>query len=242
LGVNELGNCYRDVTMIGPIKLRRKRILVDVDTQNDLLVASGSGCIKNHRRVLMNIRRMVAWARAKGIKSVSTVLSRPANSGQRFCIDGSQGQKKVSYTLRRKRVSFPADNSTDLPRDIFSSYEQVILAKRVEDPFEEPRAERVLTELKADEFIVIGAPAEGAVSATVLGLLQRGKRVIVVTDAIGVYERKDAEVAFRKWQAKGAILVETKDLAGATHLKTAGICDCKICKLVEKELQTQASA
>ncbi|MCE5340309.1 MAG: cysteine hydrolase family protein [Planctomycetaceae bacterium] len=228
--------------MIGPIKLRRKRILVDVDTQNDLLVATGANCIKNHRRVLMNIRRIVAWARIKGIKSVSTVLSKPQHNGDKFCIVGSQGIKKISYTLRGKRVVFNADNSTDLPRDIFSHYEQVILSKRVEDPFEEPRAERILTELKADEFIVIGAPAEGAVSPTVLGLLQRGKRVVVITDAIGVYDRKNAEVAFRKWQAKGAILLETKDLAGATHLKTAGICTCKICKLTEKELQAQASA
>ncbi|MEN6385635.1 MAG: isochorismatase family protein [Phycisphaerales bacterium] len=228
--------------MIRPIKLRRKRILVDIDTQNDLLIAAGANCIRNHRRVLMNIRRIYAWARAKDIKSVSTVLCRPKNSGHVCCIEGSFGQKKVSYTLRSKRIAFEAGNSTDLLRDLFTRFEQIILAKRLDDPFEEPRAERLLTELRADEFIIIGAPAEGAVSSTVLGLLQRGKRVIVVTDAIGVYDRKIAEVAFRKWQAKGAILMETKDLAGATHLKTAGICDCKICKLTEKEFQTQASA
>jgi nicotinamidase/pyrazinamidase len=227
--------------MIRPIKLRRKRILVDVDTQNDLLIATGANCIKNHRRVLMNIRRVFAWARIKNIKSVSTILSRPQNNGEQCCIAGTPGQKKVSYTLRGKRIAFEAGNSTDLSRDIFTHFEQIILTKRVEDPFEEPRAERLLSELRADEFIVIGAPAEGAVSPTVLGLLQRGKRVIVITDAIGVYDRKVAEVAFRKWQAKGAILMETKDLAGATHLKTAGICDCKICKLAEKELQAQAT-
>jgi nicotinamidase-related amidase len=223
--------------MIRPIKLRRKRILVDVDTQKDLLIATGTNCIKNHRRVLMNIRRVFAWARIKDIKSVSTVLSRPKNAAEQCCIAGTTGQNKVSYTLRNKRIVFEAGNSTDLSRDLFTRFEQIILSKRVEDPFDEPRAERLLTELRADEFIVIGAPAEGAVSPTVLGLLQRGKRVIVITDAIGVYDRKIAEIAFRKWQAKGAILMETKDLAGATHLKTAGICDCKICKLVEKELQ-----
>lgn len=231
--------------MIRPIKLRRKRILVDVDTQNDLLIASGANCIKNHRRVLMNIRRMYAWARLKGIKSVSTVLCKQSHTGDNFCVAGSQGQQKVRYTLRDKRISFNADNSTDLSRDLFTKYEQIILSKRVEDPFEEPRAERLFTELRADEFIVIGAAAESTVSPTVLGLLQRGKRVVVVTDAIGVYDRKIAEVMFRKWLAKGAILLETKDLAGSTHLKTAGICDCKICKLAEKEKElqtTQASA
>jgi len=140
---------------------------------------------------------------------------------------------------------FEADNSTDLSRDLLTRYEQIILSKRVEDPFDEPRAERLLTELRADEFVVIGVPAETSVSATVLGLLQRGKRVVVLTDAVGVYDRKVADIMFRKWLAKGAILMETKDLAGATHLKTAGICNCKICSLAEKEkeqLQTQASA
>ncbi|HBG26154.1 MAG: hypothetical protein A2Y10_13410 [Planctomycetes bacterium GWF2_41_51] len=228
--------------MIRPIKLRRKRILVDVDTQIDSLIASGSNCIKNHRRVLMNIRRAYAWARAKNIKSVSTAISKPIRNGDNFCITGTQGQKKVSYTLRGKRIILEADNSTDLSRDLFTRFDQIILTKRTEDPFDEPRAERLLTELRADEFIIIGAPAEGAVTSTVLGLLQRGKRVVVLTDAIGVYDRKIAEIEMRKWQAKGAILMETKDLAGVTHLRTAGVCDCKICNMTEKELQTQASA
>ena len=230
--------------MIRPIKLRRKRILVDVDTQNDLLIACGANCIKNHRRVLMNIRRAYAWARIKNIKVVSTALVKPCRNGDSFCISGTDGQKKISYTLRNKRIVLEADNSTDLSRDLFTRFEQIILNKRCEDPFDEPRAERLLTELRADEFVVIGAPAEGAVEATVLGLLQRKKRVIVLTDAVGVYDRKIADVAFRKMQAKGAILMETKDLAGATHLRTAGICDCKLCKLAEKEekLETPVSA
>lgn len=230
--------------MIRPIKLRRKRILVDIDTQKDLLIAEGTNCIKNHRRVLMNIRRAYAWARIKNIRVISTAISKPRRNGDNFCVAGTEGQKKVSYTLRNKRISFEADNSTDLSRDLFTRYDQIILTKRCEDPFDEPRAERLLTELRADDFIVIGAVAEGAVVATVLGLLQRGKRVIVLTDAIGVYDRKIADIALRKMLAKGAILMETKDLAGSSHLRTAGICECKICKMAEKEekLQTQASA
>jgi len=228
--------------MIRPIKLRRKRILVDVDTQKELLFASGSSCIKNHRRILMNIRRVFAWARTRSIKVVSTVACKPFRNSDSLCGYSAENQKKVSYTLRDKRVYFEADNSTDLSRDLFTRFEQVILGKRCEDPFDEPRAERLLTELRADEFIVVGAVAEGAVSATVLGLLQRGKRVIVLTDAVGVYDRKIADVALRKMLAKGAILMETKDLAGSTHLKTAGICDCKICKMTEKEEKLQAQA
>ncbi|PKL47141.1 MAG: hypothetical protein CVV39_06220 [Planctomycetes bacterium HGW-Planctomycetes-1] len=228
--------------MIRPIKLRRKRVLVDVDTQKDFLIASGTSCIKNHRRVLMNIRRAYAWARARHIRVISTALSKPGKNGDNFCIAGTDGQKKVSYTLRNKRYTFEADNSTDLSRDLFAHFDQIILTKRCENPFEEPRAERLLTELKADEFIVIGAMAEGAVSSTVLGLLQRGKRVVVLTDAVGVLDRNAADIAFRKMKAKGAILSETKNIAGSTHLHTAGVCDCKLCKASEKEEKIKAHA
>ncbi len=108
--------------------------------------------------------------------------------------------------------------------------DQLILFKRCSDPFKEPRAERILTELKADEFIIIGATVEDAVKATVLGLLQRGKKVTVVVDAVGSHDKNAADIAFRQMQAKGARLVETRSLAGLSHLKRVGVCDCDRCQ------------
>ncbi|MCK5174881.1 MAG: hypothetical protein KAR47_15915, partial [Planctomycetes bacterium] len=59
--------------MIRPaITLRRKRMIVDVDTQRDFFLASGAKCIRNHRRVLVNIRRVMAWSRLKNVRMVST--------------------------------------------------------------------------------------------------------------------------------------------------------------------------
>jgi nicotinamidase-related amidase len=216
-------------------------VLVDIDTQKDFFLADGGGCIRNHRRVLMNVRRVLAWTRVKNFRVVSTQLCKAGKNGEKLCIIGSDGQCKISYTLRNKRIELVADGCTDLPRDIFTRYDQIILNKRCEDPFEEPRAERVLSELKADEFIVIGAVAEGAVEATVLGLLQRGKKVTVLIDAVGIHDRRKADVAFRKMKAKGANLIESRDYAGSTHLKTVGICECKLCKLEEKNVQLKTS-
>jgi nicotinamidase-related amidase len=189
----------------------------------------------------MNIRRALAWARVKHIRTVSTELCKPGRNGDKLCITGTDGQQKISYTLRNRRFEFEADGCTDLQRDIFAHYDQVILNKRCEDPFDEPRAERLLTELKADEFIVIGGLAEGAVSATVLGLLQRGRRVTVLIDAIGTRNRHQADIAFRKMKAKGAALIETRVYAGLTHLKTTGACDCKLCRMEEKQSQLKSS-
>ena len=136
-----------------------------------------------------------------------------------YCLDGTEGQKKIPYTLLNDRVSFPADNKNALPADVLLAYRQVILHKRCIDPFKESRIERLLSEVEADEFILIGAGTEDAVRATVLGLLHRGKKVRIIVDALGSHNKRKASLALRVMKAKGAKLVETKDIAGDSHLR-----------------------
>lgn len=229
----ELGTMIRQL-----LKRRRRHILVDVDTQKDFFLANGKLCIRNHRRILGRVRRVMAWARSNNIPVISTCEVYPNNgngNGESFCIDGTDGQKKIRYTLLNNHISFPADGSTDLPTDLLQRYRQVILHKRCMDPFEEPRIERLLSEVRADEFILIGASAEGAVKATALGLLQRGKKVKVVIDALGLHNNREARLALRKMEAKGAKLVETKRLAGVSHLRNVGICNCEMCQARRKK-------
>ncbi len=223
------------------VRSRRKQVLIDVDTQRDFLLATGKVCIRNHRRVLGHIRRIMAWARARGIPIISLAQVYPNNNGESeygYCIDGTEGQRKVRYTLVGNRISFPADGHTDLPRDLLRLYRQVILHKRCVDPFQEPRIDRLLSEVKANEFIIIGSTAEGAVKATALGLLQRGQNVIVVADAVGSQNKREAKLALRKVEAKGAKLVETKRIAGVSHLRHIGICDCESCRGLSRKTST----
>jgi nicotinamidase-related amidase len=223
-------------------KRKRKHIVIDIDTQRDFFVASGSACIRNHRRILGRIRRIMAWARSRGIPVISTCEVHPSNgngNGATYCIDGTVGQKKIRYTLRNNRAAYPADGNTDLPTDLLQRYEQIILHKRCVDPFDEPRIDRLLSEVRAEEFILIGASAEGAVKATALGLLQRGKNVTVVVDAVGTHDKKDARMALRKMEAKGARMVETRRLAGVSHLAQVGICDCASCQGKPKKAEEQ---
>ena len=216
--------------MIRPvITLRRKRVLVDIDTQRDCFIAGTADCIKNHRRVLANIRRIMAWARLKNIRQISTARD------FHFEHSGAQQQTnnadlgKISYTIRAERKIYSADGSTDLARDILRDYDQVILHKRCDNPFKEPRADRMLSELRADEFLIVGGLTETSVKATVLGLLARKKYVTVLTDAIGCRDRQAAEVALRQMQAKGAKLVEVKSLLGTSCLRKIGVCGCDRC-------------
>jgi len=214
------------------VRSRRKQIVLDIDTQRDFLLAGGKACIRNHRRVLAHIRRVIAWARLEHVPIISTAEVYPRNGDGDigYCIDGTDGQKKIRYTLLHDRVCFAADGSTDLPRDMLRRYRQVVLHKRCVDPFDEPRIDRLLSELRASEFILVGTTLEGAVKMTALGLLQRGKKVTVVIDAIGSHDPREAKLTLRKMETKGAKLIETKKLAGISHLRNVGICHCESCQ------------
>ena len=53
-------------------KLRRIRFVVDVDTQTHFFWNDSRVCVKNHRRVLTNILRVIHWAHMGNIRMIST--------------------------------------------------------------------------------------------------------------------------------------------------------------------------
>ncbi len=217
------------VIVIGSLKMilqlhpkRRCHLLIDIDTQKDFLLPTGRACVRNQAEVLANIRRVMAWARREKVPVISTAEVYPNNNGCSeidYCLDGTEGLKKLPCTLLSDRVSFPADDKNALPADILLVYRQVILHKRCIDPFDEPRIERLLSEVQADEFVLIGAGTEDAVKATAIGLLHRGKKVKIIVDALGSHNSREARLALRKMQAKGAKLIMSKDVAEVSHLR-----------------------
>ena len=246
MGPNRSGQVRESEKMILQlIRARRRQVLVDINTQKDFLLAGGKACIRNHRRILAHIRRVMAWARRRNVPviSIADVYSSSDNGDNALgcCIDGTEGQKKVRYTLLANRISFAADGNTDLPRDMMRRYRQVVLHKRCVDPFDEPRIDRLLSEVQASEFILVGVGIEGAVEATALGLLQRGKRVTVVFDAVGSHNKREARLAIRKMEAKGARLIETRRLAGSSHLKLVGVCDCVRCRGLKRRAAVETA-
>jgi len=220
------------VQMIRPIlTLRKKRILIDVDTQKDFFLADGKACVRNHRRVLANIRRVMAWSRRDQVRVISTVQCHHLNGHDGdVCLPGTPGVCKIPYTLRNRRFTFDSGDTTDFSRDLLQKNDQIIFRKRTIDPFDEPRAERILTEAKASEFIVIGGSTESSVLYTVLGLLTRGKSVTVLIDAVGYRDKSAAEISLRKMKAKGARLIESKSLLGNSSLRLVNTCTCDRCR------------
>ena len=196
---------------------KARRVLIDIDTQFDLIAAAN---IEEKSTMLRNMRRLIAWARLHRIPIISTMLARRADQKPIscdvpvHCVEGTPGQEKLPFTLCSSRKLFLAESAMDLPRQLFQEYQQVVFEKRVENPFELPRADRLLSEIKVDELIVFGMGLENAIKSTALGLLHRKKNVTLIVDATAGTNRRGSILALRQIEAKGAQLVKTAALAG----------------------------
>lgn len=207
------------------IPSRQRQIVVDVDTQKHFFLNNGPVCVRDHLSVLANIRRVMAWVQIKHIHMVSTVQIFPRNIiYHNSTITGGLSLKKINCTLHNKHISIDATDYTDLPGRILRQYDQVIFYKRCFNPFEEPRTDRILTESEANEFILIGAPTEGAVRATALGLLHRQKKVTVLVNATGSLNVASGKIALRHMRARGAILTDTKVFLSHSSLHLPRVC------------------
>jgi len=205
------------------LKRRFRQVLIDVDTQYDLLKGDGA----NHDRMLSNIRRLFAWCRVRDIPVISTTLAyRQDYTGEEFadsepvCIEGSPGQKKIRYSMLNNSVVFGPDNRLDLPRHLLGDYHQIIFERRCSDPFGHPRTDRLLTELRAERFIICGVGLEAAVKDVALGLLCRDRNVSLVLDAIDSSNISPNSLTVRKLEAKGAKLITTAGLTGNSRLRS----------------------
>ncbi len=128
------------------------------------------------------------------------------------CIEGTLGQQKMPFTLLPKRYTLEHDNSPGLPDNLLENYLQIIIQKRTNDVFTNPKADRFFSRVQSKRFLVFGVGTERAVKALVLGLLSRGQHPIVVSDACGCWDADAAELALRQLQAKGTISIPTDDV------------------------------
>lgn len=193
------------------------RILLDIETQNDFFTPGGSCHNGESAKVAKQIGRLFDWVRHENIPVISTVLrvrrfDRGPLSPRPHCIEGTEGEAKLSGTILRRRIDFGLRNVTDLPKNLFGKYQQAIFEKRDTDIFVHARLERLITELPRVTFVVCGAGlAQGIAQATV-GLRSRGFGVIVATDAVLDMGDRLSDMARLRMEAKGAIFAPTGEI------------------------------
>ena len=192
-------------------------VLLDLNTQGDFLAPGATCLVKNAPELLPSIRRVVAWAKWHQVPVISSIDShRGAENTHdgfpRHCIDGTPGQRKLPFTLLGSRIRIEGDNTLAVPLSLFNQHQQVIFRKRSHDLFGNPKADRFLTQLPAEEYVIFGVGVEYSMKALVLGLLARHKRVTVVSDCCGFWSSSLADLALRQMRDKGTMLVTVDEL------------------------------
>lgn len=195
-------------------------IFWDVDTQRDFLVPGGKLYVPGAEKRIPNLKRLVDLARERRVSLVSTVDAHTPNDPEfrdwpPHCVQGTEGQRKIPETLTDDILLVPNDPGFQLPED-WRTHKQIMVEKQTLDDFDNPNTERILEQLGRDaEHYVFGVVTEVCVRLAVLGMLKRGYRVAVVTDAIETLKKEDGERALEEFAARGAQMVTTDEVLAA---------------------------
>lgn len=194
----------------------RDTIFWEVDAQADFMLPGGKLYVPGAEGLLPNIRRLTDAARQGRVFLVSHGCYHTKNDPefQTFpphCIKGTAGSLFVPEALTDKVVTVPNEAAAELPRDL-SPYQQILLEKQTLDIFESRYAGRLVERFAVDvEFVVFGVVTEYCVRFAAKGLLDRGRRVSVVQDAIETLKAEDAQRTTIELQSLGARLVTTPE-------------------------------
>lgn len=205
--------------------LSRNVVFWEVDTQADFMLPGGKLYVPGAERLLPNIRRLTNAARQGRVFLVSHGCYHTKDDPEfktfpPHCIKGTAGSAYVPEALTDKVVTVPNEPTAALPRDL-APYQQILLEKQTLDIFESRHAAELLKRLRDDaEFVVFGVVTEYCVRLAAKGLLERGRRVSVVQDAIETLKAENGQRTVAELQALGARFITTNQaLALLDHPK-----------------------
>ena len=198
----------------------RDFIFWEVDVQRDFMLPGGNLYVPGAEKLLPNIRRLTDAARQGKVFLVSHGCFHPANDPEfkifpPHCLKGSTGSELVPEALTEKVVRIENDPAAKIPNDL-SSYQQILLEKQTLNIFESRHADQLVQSLDHQaEFVVFGVVTEYCVSFAAKGLLERGRRVAVVQDAIETLKPEDGGKAVAELQRMGARFITTDQALNA---------------------------
>lgn len=209
-------------------------IFWEVDTQADFMVPGGKLYVPGAEKLIPNLRRLVNAAREGRVFLVSdacvhTLEDEEFKQWPPHCVRGTPGAEIIPETRAENFYRIPNQAGIALPEDL-GKFQQIILEKQTLNVFDNPNTESVLERLrpggkppinKDAEFVVFGVVTEYCVRLAAKGLLERGRRVALVTDAIETLDPADGRRTLEELTSRGARLINTDEALGLLEAATA---------------------
>jgi nicotinamidase/pyrazinamidase len=188
----------------------------DVDTQADFMLPEGKLYVPAAEKLIPNLQGLTAFAAEHGIPIISSADAH-LESDPEFseypphCLAGTPGQKKIEGTVLPNHFTVP-NRKVDLPADL-TQHPQVIVEKQATDVFTNPNMDYLLARFAQDrEIILYGVVTEICVDRAARGLIQRGRHVHLVTDAIMHMNVAKARETILEVRRHGGMLLSTAEI------------------------------
>lgn len=192
----------------------------EVDVQRDFMLPGGNLYVPGAEKLLPNIKRLTDAVRQGKVFLVSHGDFHAPNDPEfkvfpPHCIKGTPGADLVPEAITDSVVRVPNDPAAKVPEDL-SSYKQILLEKQTLSIFETRHVDELVRRLgEKPEYVVFGVVTEYCVSCAVKGLIERGRRVAVVQDAIETLKPEEGRKTVAEFQSLGARLTTTDQALAA---------------------------
>jgi len=193
-----------------------KKAFFDIDTQIDFLFPAGALYSLGAEKVIGPVARLNRFAVENRIPLISSMCAHPEDAEEfrewpPHCVVGTFGQQKPTATLMEKRVVIP-NAAAELNVE---GAEQIVVEKNDLDLFSNPNIGALLDEIGADEFYVYGVFTEYCVNCAATGLVKRGAKVFLVSDAIAAVDEVKGRETTERLLGAGAQLASLEQATRA---------------------------
>lgn len=182
-----------------------KTVFFDIDTQIDFMFPAGALYAPGAEKILPTVAKLNHHAAKHDIPVISTMDAHSENDPEfvqwpHHCVVDTVGQRKPASTLLERRVVVPNSPCA------VSFSDQILLEKQTFSALSNVNFALLLGHFKADRYVVYGVATEVCVKFAAFGLLETGKRVEIVTDAIRALNGEIGAKTLADFQAAGGHL------------------------------------
>jgi nicotinamidase/pyrazinamidase len=195
--------------------VKTKTVFVDIDTQFDFMNSRGSLYVPDAEKIISNIKKLFDYAKEHKIKILSSVDAHKINDPEfkifpPHCVKDTPGNQKIEASTCKNRIVI--ENKKQEAIETILDYEQIIIEGQTFDVFDSINTDEIIRKLDVSDYVVFGVATDYCIKAAVLGLIRRGYKASLVTDAIKAITKEGEKEALKEMRDAGVVFVSTQDV------------------------------
>jgi nicotinamidase/pyrazinamidase len=202
-------------------------VLWGVDMQVDFMLPGGKLYVPGAEKLIPNIKRLVDTARSGNTLMVASACQHSKNDPEfnvfpPHCVRGTKGAELIPEAKMDGVLRVPNDPNFRLSANLLF-HPQILIEKQTLDVFESKQTAGIVNALPSGaEFFIFGVVTEFCVRCAGKGLLERGRRVVIIQDAIETLDPAIGKKTVDELAAAGAHFISTDEaLARLEATRTA---------------------